>query len=515
MTTPTAARTRHPAGDEDEPGSLPRQTDVAIVGAGFSGLGMAIRLKQAGREDFVVLERGDDVGGTWQFNTYPGCACDIPSHLYSFSFALNPDWSETYSSQLEIRAYLQRCADRFGVRPHVRLNCELRDASWDDERGVWNLETTQGPLRARILVSASGPLFEPKLPAIAGLGDFEGKVFHSARWNHEYDLRGKRVAVIGTGASAIQLVPAIQPEVAQLHVFQRTAPWVVPHGNRPVRGWERRLYRRFPPLQRLVRASIYAAREMLVPGFVHRPRLLRLVERVARRHMRSQISDPELLRKATPDYTIGCKRILPSNRWYPALGEPNVELVTEPIAEVRGSSIVTRDGTECEVDAIILGTGFQVTEMPAARLLHGRDGTNLREAWGETPEAYLGATVPGFPNLFILLGPNTGLGHNSMVFMIESQIAYVLDALRQLDEHGSDTAELRPEVLRAYNADLDRRLEGTVWNTGCSSWYFDEGGRNAALWPDWTWRFRRRTARFEVGDYQLRSARPAAVGAAA
>lgn len=491
------------------------QTDIAVIGGGFSGLGIAIRLKQSGRDDFVVLERGAEVGGTWHFNTYPGCACDVPSHLYSFSFAPNPDWSETYSGQPEIRDYLRRCADRFGIRPHIRLGAELTGASWDDESGRWNLETSAGPMRARVLVFATGPLFEPKLPEITGLEDFEGKLFHSARWDHGYDLAGKRVAVIGTGASAIQLVPAIQPQVAQLQVFQRTAPWVVPHSNRPVTRLERRLYSRFPALQRLVRSGVYTARELLVLGFVKRPRLMRLLERVAGRHMRSQISDPELLRKATPDYAIGCKRILPSNRWYPALGQPNVELLTEAISEIRGSSIVTANGSEVEVDAIILGTGFQVTEMPAARVVSGRGGRNLRDAWGKSPLAYLGATVPDFPNLFVMLGPNTGLGHGSMVYMIESQIAHVLEGLRTMAQRGCDVLEVRPEAVADYNRELDQRLAGTVWNSGCSSWYFDDGGRNAALWPDWTWRFRRRAASFDPAAYRMRAGERVPAGAAA
>jgi cation diffusion facilitator CzcD-associated flavoprotein CzcO len=485
-------------------GALPREVDLAIVGSGFSGLGIAIRLKQQGREDFVVLERGDDVGGTWHFNTYPGCACDIPSHLYSFSFAPNPDWSQTYSTQPEIREYLRGCADRFGVRPQIHFGCEVTAAEWDDAAGRWNLETSRGSLRARVLVGAMGPLFEPKLPEIPGLEDFEGPVFHSARWDHDYDLDGKRVAAIGTGASAIQFVPEIQPQVDRLHVFQRTAPWVVPHSNRPVTGFERRVFRALPAAQRAMRGAVYGARELLVLGFVKRPRLMRLIERLARRHMREQVSDPALLEKVTPDYTIGCKRILPSNRWYPALDQPNVELVTEPISGVRGSSIVSGDGIEREVDAIILGTGFQVTEMPAAKLLRGRDGRTLAEVWGTGPRAHLGCTVAGFPNLFLLLGPNTGLGHGSMVYMIESQLAYVLDALRSMEGTGTDVVELRPETESAYNASLDRKLAGTVWNTGCSSWYFDAGGRNAALWPDWTWRFRGRTARFDAGSYLAR-----------
>ena len=483
----------------------PRSVDVAIVGSGFSGLGMAIRLEQEGRHDFVVLERGEEVGGTWESNTYPGCACDIPSHLYSFSFALNPDWSQTYSRQPEIREYLRRCADRFGVRPKIRFRCEVTAASWNDERGRWELDTTDGPLHARVLIAGAGPLFEPKYPELPGLDDFRGALFHSARWDHDFDLAGKRVAVIGTGASAIQFVPEIQPEVERLHVFQRTPPWVVPSSNRPVTSWERRLYRALPPAQRAVRAFTYAIREILVLGFVKRPRLMRPVERLARRHMEEQISDPALLERVRPDYSIGCKRILPSNGWYPALGKPNVELVTDGITEVRANSIVGADGVEREVDAIVLGTGFHVTDMPIAQVVRGRAGRSLDDIWRGSPRAHRGSTVAGFPNLFLLLGPNTGLGHNSMVYMIESQISYVLDALRTMQTEDVTTVDVRPEVERAYNAAIDERMQGTVWNTGCSSWYFDSTGRNGAIWPDWTWRFRQRTSRFDAANYELSS----------
>ena len=370
-------------------------------------------------------------------------------------------------------------------------------------------------MRARVLVPAAGPLFEPNLPDVPGLESFEGTLFHSARWDHDCDLSGKRVAAIGTGASAIQFVPAIAPETARLHVFQRTAPWIAPHTNRAVTRTERRLYRAFPALQRLVRGSIYCAREILVLGFVKRPRLMRIAERVARSHRRSQVSDPELLRKVTPDYPMGCKRILPSNDWYPALGRENVELVTDRIEEVRAHSIVTADGREREVDAIVLGTGFRVTDMPAAQMIRGRDGRSLDEVWQGSPRAHLGSTISGFPNLFMLLGPNTGLGHSSMVFMIESQIAYLLDALRTMREGGAETVDLRPEVGAAYNSAIDERMKGTVWNSGCSSWYIDSSGRNATLWPDWTWRFRRRASRFDPNEYSLRSGAPAKVRSAA
>jgi cation diffusion facilitator CzcD-associated flavoprotein CzcO len=482
---------------------MQNEVDIAIVGSGFSGLGMAIRLKQQGRDDFVVLERGDEVGGTWHYNTYPGCACDVPSHLYSFSFAPNPDWSQTYSPQPEIGAYLRRCADEFGVRPHVRLNTAVEFAEWDEEAGRWHIDTDRGRLTARLLVAGMGPLAEPKYPDIPGLESFEGAKFHSARWDHDHDLKGERVASIGTGASAIQLVPSIQPDVEKLHVFQRTAPWVFPHSNRPIRDWERTLYRRVPALQKLVRGAVYTMRETAVLGFVKYPPLMKLAERVAKRHMRKFITDAELLEKVTPGYTIGCKRILPSNKWYRALSKPNVDLVTDSITEVRPHSIVTADGTEREVDTIIFSTGFHVADMPVGKQVRGRGGQTLDEQWHGSPRAHLGSTMPGFPNLFILLGPNTGLGHSSMVYMIESQIAYVLDALRTMERAGADTVEVKPETVESYNEAIDGQLDGTVWNTGCASWYLDDTGRNATLWPDWTWRFRQRTARFDPAAHEL------------
>jgi cation diffusion facilitator CzcD-associated flavoprotein CzcO len=492
---------------------MTHEHDVAIVGSGFSGLGMAIRLKQAGRNDFVVLERADEVGGTWQANTYPGCACDVPSHLYSFSFAPNPEWTQTYSPQPEIWAYLRRCADEFGIRPHLRLRCAVESAAWLEAERRWELETTQGTIRARVLVAGMGPLTEPRIPGLPGLETFEGAVFHSARWDHEYDLAGKRVASVGTGASAIQYVPEIQPRVQRLHVFQRTPPWVVPHSNRPIAERERRLYRALPAAQRLVRAGVYAGREALVLGFVKNPKLMRVVERVARRHMRRQLSDPELLEKVTPGYTIGCKRILPSNRWYPAISQPNVELVTAGVREVRARSIVGEDGVERPVDAIVFGTGFMVTDIPAAHRVRGRDGRLLDDLWQGSPRAHLGSTIHGFPNLFFLLGPNTGLGHSSMVYMIESQIAHVMDALRLMRDRGAETIEVRAQAQERYNAVLERRLEGTVWSTGCASWYLDRTGRNATIWPDWTWRFRRRAMRLDPDEYRLDA--PVAAGAPA
>jgi cation diffusion facilitator CzcD-associated flavoprotein CzcO len=476
---------------------------IAIVGSGFAGLGMAIRLKNAGIEDFVVLERADDVGGTWQANTYPGCQCDVPSHLYSFSFQPNPAWTRTYSRQAEIWDYLRGCAERYGIGPHLRLHHELRGATWDEARRSWHVETSGAELTCDLLIDATGPLSQPAVPPIRGLRRFEGAVFHSAEWDHDHDLTGERVAVIGTGASSIQLVPRIQPKVGALHVFQRTAPWIMPHTDRPTTRFERRLYRRLPLAQRIVRAAVYAGRETFVLGFAKRPEMARPAERLARLHLRRQVRDRALRRKLEPDFRLGCKRVLISNEWYPALTQPNVELVTDRISHVDGRRIVLADGSFREVDTIILGTGFHVTDPPTAQLVRGRGGLTLAQAAGDSPQAYLGTAMAGFPNLFRIIGPNTGLGHSSMVYMIESQLAYVMDAIRVMDERRIATVEVRPEAVAAFNAELQAMMPQTVWATGCASWYLDAQGRNTTLWPDFTFRFRRRTRRFDADAYEL------------
>ncbi len=481
---------------------------IAIVGSGFAGLGTAIRLKQAGIEDFVVLERDADVGGTWWANTYPGCQCDIPSHLYSFSFALNPGWTRTYSLQPEILEYLRRVSREQGVGPHVRFNCEVKAAHWDEDSQLWRIETSHGEITAELLIAGPGPLSEPKLPEIEGIERFQGTIFHSARWNHEHSLLGKRVAVIGTGASSIQFVPRIQPEVSKLHVFQRTAPWVVPHRDRPTTRLERALYRVFPPAQRLVRSLVYLSRELFVFTLMH-PHRGSLAERVGAKHLREQVPDPELREKLTPRYRFGCKRTLISNDYYPALQQANVELVTDSLASVTPNTIVTADGAEREVDTIILATGFHVSDMPVAAWVRGRGGVTMEQAWQGSPQAYLGTTVAGFPNMFLLVGPNTGLGHNSIVFMIESQLNYVMDCIEHLDRSGERVFEVREDVQERYNRELQSKLEGSVWTSGgCVSWYLDAHGRNSTMWPGFTWPFRRRTRRFDPADYELAPAAP-------
>jgi cation diffusion facilitator CzcD-associated flavoprotein CzcO len=477
---------------------------IAIIGAGFSGLGMAARLKKEGRHDFVVVDRADEVGGTWEANTYPGCQCDVPSHLYSLSFAPNPEWSRTYSKQPEIWEYLKKVADDHGLRPHLRLGTSLQGAEWDEDAGFWRLDTSAGPITAKVVISALGALSEPSLPDIPGIAEFPGTIFHSARWNHDHDLTGERVAVIGSGASAIQFVPQIQSKVGQMHVFQRTPPWITPHSDRPITPIERAIYRRFPAIQRAVRSGIYWSREFLVLGLVFNKAFLKIPQALAERHLKHQVSDPDLRAKVTPDYTIGCKRILPSNKWYPALSKPNVELIPSGLAEIRGSTVVAADGTEREVDTIIMGTGFYVTEMPWAEHVKGKGGTSLDQAWKGSPQAYLGTAIAGFPNQFVLLGPNTGLGHTSVVYMIEAQIHYVMEALKRMESAGLDTVDVRPEVEQAFVDEIEKRMQGTVWNSGgCKSWYLDRNGRNTTLWPEFTWRYRLRTRRFDEGDYVI------------
>jgi cation diffusion facilitator CzcD-associated flavoprotein CzcO len=506
-----------------------RHVQVAIVGAGFAGLAMAIRLKQAGIDDFVVLERGHDVGGTWRENTYPGAACDVPSHLYSFSFAPNPNWSRSFSPQGEILDYLRAVARRFDVLPHIQFGTTVTALRWDGDASVWRVETTGGTggaddaagdsgggLTARFVVPGTGALSEPKLPDIPGIESFGGTLFHSAAWDHDHDLTGETVAVIGTGASSIQFVPQIQPRAGQVHVFQRTPPWIIPRTDRPITAAEHWLFRRVPALQRLARAAIYWGRELYAWGF-RNPKRMRAPEKLARAHLERQVTDPELRARLTPDYTIGCKRILISNDWYPALTRPNVELVTEGIAEVRPHSIVTVDGVERPVDTIICGTGFQVTEFPAGDHIYGAAGIPLDEHWARTGsmDAYLGTCVAGFPNMFLLVGPNTGLGHTSMVLMIEAQVNYVMDAIRQVDGAGATSVEVRQEAQDAFNRELQRRLSTTVWNQGgCRSWYLDANGRNTTLWPGYTWRFRQRTRRFDPWHHVLRYSpvRPDAAG---
>ncbi|NEB95439.1 flavin-containing monooxygenase [Streptomyces bauhiniae] len=478
---------------------------VAVIGSGFGGLGAAVRLRREGITDFVVLERAGSVGGTWRDNSYPGCACDVPSHLYSFSFAPNPDWPRTFSGQEHIRAYLERVADDLDLRRHLRFDSEVKLMTWDADELRWHIETASGSLTADVVVSATGPLSDPKIPEIPGLDSFPGRVFHSARWDHDFDLRGKRVAMVGTGASAIQIVPSIQPEVSRLTVFQRTPPWVMPRMDRAIGTAERRLHQALPFTARLRRGLLWGIRELQVQAFTKHPDELGLVEQLAKRNMARAIKDPALRAKLTPNYRIGCKRILLSSAYYPALAKPNVDVVAGGVTEIRGSTVVAADGTETEVDAIVFGTGFHVTDMPIAERVVGVGGVTLAEAWKGGMEALRGGSAAGFPNWLSVIGPNTGLGNSSMILMIESQLNYLADYLRQLDTLGGRTAlDARPTAVDRWNRRVQERMKRTVWNTGgCTSWYLDASGRNTTVWPGTTSEFRQATRRVDLTEYEV------------
>ncbi|MGS1000682.1 flavin-containing monooxygenase [Burkholderia glumae] len=497
--------------------------DVAIIGTGFAGLGMAIRLQQTGRADFAVFEKAATVGGTWRDNHYPGCACDVQSHVYSFSFAPNPHWTRMFAPQPEIRAYLEHCVERFGIARYLRFGHELISAEYDEFAHRWQLRFANGRrVSARVLVSGMGGLSRAALPQIDGIESFAGHAFHSQHWDHDYDLDGKRVAVIGTGASAIQFVPQIAPRVANLTLFQRTPPWIMPKPDRPLSRFEQWLFRTLPFTQKLARTSRYWLLESRVLGFAIHPALMKNVQRLAERHIRRQIADPALRATVTPNYTLGCKRVLISNDYYPALTRANVEVVTNPIARIEPDAVVTADGRRHAVDCLIYGTGFQVADPFPRGVIRGRGGVDIVDTWRDGAHAYLGTTLPGYPNFFMIVGPNTGLGHNSMVFMIESQIEYILGALDAMERERAEAVEVRPLVEADYNRRLQQRLGRAIWSTGgCKSWYLDpRTGKNTTLWPGFTWRFRQATAHFSIADYQAyvatrHDAKPAAAVSAA
>lgn len=481
--------------------STVQQVKIAIIGAGFAGIGMAIRLQQEGEHDFVLLERADMIGGTWRDNSYPGCAVDVESHLYSFSFAPNPGWTQLYSPQQEIWNYQLGLVDEHDLGPHLRLGHEVTGADWDGEAGLWHVHTSAGTFDARFLISGMGPLTNPLPPQIPGLETFAGTCFHSARWNHDHDLTGERVAVIGTGSSATQFVPEIAPRVARLLVFQRTPGWLLPRMNRRITRIERSAYRRYPRLQRTVRAKQMVKHEFL--GLALRtPRRAKLIELVSRAHLRRQVADPALRAKLTPTYRAGCKRLIIADDWYPALTRPNVDLVTDAITEVRPEGVVTTDGTVHHVDTLILGTGFEI--MPVADPLRGRDGVALAERWAVHREAYLGTTVAGYPNYFMLVGPNTATGHTSVLLYAEAQIDYVLQCLRHVERSGARAIEVREERQHAFSEAIREQLQGTVWLLGgCNSWYLNERGGTSVIWPGTTWQFTAGLRELDPSDYEL------------
>ncbi|MEA2170180.1 MAG: hypothetical protein QOF76_3480 [Solirubrobacteraceae bacterium] len=480
---------------------------VVITGAGFAGIGLGVRLLQAGEADFVILERNDSVGGTWFEHTYPGCGCDIPTHLYSFSFARNANWSRLFPKQREILDYLRAIAYEHGVIEHIRFGCEMHRCAWDEAAGVWRVRTSAGELTCDVLVSAIGATAEPDEPEIPGLSGFEGHRFHSARWDWQHDLEGERVAVVGTGPAAAQFVPEIAPEVASLAVFQRTPAWVIPHFDRPVPGAERLLYRVLPQAMDVQRNLFFALYEACGIGFRGRTELIAPIEALGRAHLRRQVGDRELREKLTPRYRFGCKRPILSNAYYPALTRDNVEVVTEGIAAIEGREIVTRDGARREVDTLITAIGYRYNRSLLVDRVVGTGERSLGEVWDESPRAYLGTTVPGFPNFFILLGPNS-IGINSVIFSLEAQIAYVMDALRTMERDGAARIEVRAAALDDFVEECERRSDGSVWTAGgCKAYYVDANGRNFGIYPGFASEYRWRTRKFDPAPYELSRAR--------
>ncbi|MBF6538470.1 NAD(P)/FAD-dependent oxidoreductase [Nocardia farcinica] len=478
---------------------------VVIIGAGIAGIALGVELRAAGLTDFVVLERAEGLGGTWRANTYPGCACDVPSQLYSYSFAPNPDWSRTYGTQPEILGYLERVATEHDVVAHMRFGTELRDARWDEDAEVWRVSTSRGDYTAGVLISAVGPFSEASIPDLPGRASFAGTQFHSLHWDHEHDLRGERVAVIGTGASAVQFIPEIQPLVGQLTVFQRSAPWIVSRLDRSTTGVERALLRRLPALGKAIRGAYYTGIESFgLVGFVDK-RFRHPFETLAKLQLLRQVRDPRLRRILTPDYVIGCKRAIFSDAYYPALTQPNVEVVTAGIAEIRPHSIVTVDGAEYPIDTLIWGTGFGVPPAIFQRV-HGVDGRSIADIYRERPSSYLGAAIAGFPNFFCTLGPFGAAGNQSAIFMIEAQARYIVDALKTMRAQGVTRVAVRPEVQRAFLDDVNARSRDTAWLTGgCRSYYQTADGANSGLYPNWSFEYARRTRHFDADSYEMRT----------
>jgi cation diffusion facilitator CzcD-associated flavoprotein CzcO len=478
-------------------------TSVAVVGGGFAGITAGVMLAKEGYEDVTIFERGDRVGGVWNWNTYPGIACDVPSHLYEFSFAPNPDWSRRYSPGSEIQAYIEKVARDHGVLDKVRLSTEVQSATFDEETGRWTLQTSAGPFEADVVITGCGQLSVPSIPPLPGLDEFEGPAFHTARWQHEVDVTGKRVAVIGTGCSAIQTVPSIQSQVAHVDVYQRSPGWTFPKMDYAYSERAKRLFRRFPILMRIDRVVTLAFMDLITAGLTSRRWIVKPFEAIARRQITKAISDPELRAKVTPSDDLGCKRIMITDEWYPTLCKPNVELITDRVAAITPKGVRTEDGAERPADVLVLATGFRTQDFVAPMQITGREGVTLEEAWADVPKAYLGITVPGFPNMFLLYGPNTNGGAGSVIYTHECAMAHIIDAIRTRERAAARTIEVRPDAAEAFDRELREALVGTVWQTGCDSWYVDDAGNNPNNWP-WLWAtYKRRTSRIDPAAYQL------------
>ncbi len=478
---------------------------ILIIGAGFAGIGTAIRLKQAGIDSFTILERADEIGGTWRDNTYPGAACDVPSHVYSLSFEPNPDWSLRFSESAEIQAYLLGLVEKWGLREHIRFGTEIVEARFDEESATWTLASENDEtFSARVVVSGVGGLVDPAPPDLKGIQSFGGEIFHTARWDHDYDLKGKRIAVIGTGCSAVQVVPSIVDQVSKLSVFQRTAAWVVPKRDKRYSEETKSRLRRIPGWLRVSRMFKYWMSEVFGPMiFLDSKRLSAVGERMSLGHLHAQVRDPELRRKLTPSFQFGCKRVLISDDYWATFERANVDLVTSPIEEVRANGIETADGTLHEFDAIVLATGFDVTLGSAPFRVFGRGGRSLDDVWSDGAVAHKGMSVSGFPNWFILMGPNTGPGHTSVLVFTEAQISHVLGAIQKIRKQGLRWVEVRREVQDRYNVRIQGRMPRMVWGSGCNSWYLSDGGGNHSLYPGFAAEYAARARRFKPSEYEI------------
>lgn len=484
---------------------IKKNTKIAIIGAGFGGLATAIQLLKRGIKDFVILEKATDVGGTWRENQYPGAACDVQSHMYSLSFAPKSDWTKRYAEAPEIFQYIQDLIQEYDLKKFIQFDTEVISTRFDEQAHTWEISIkNQSALHSQFLIFASGPLHIPQIPKIKGIEKFKGEVFHSSSWNHAYDLNAKRVASIGTGGSAIQYIPEIAPKTKQLYVFQRTAAWVIPRDERAYNALDKKLFAQYDWFRKLHRARLYWSNESRVVPIV-KPQMMRLGQKLAEAFIRFQVKDKEIAKKLTPDYTMGCKRILVSNRYFPTFNRKNVELVTDSIQEITENAIVTKDGQVREIDCLIYGTGF-ITD-PRIYLkdfkCYGENGIELKEAWKEGAESYYGISTKGFPNLFQLLGPNTVLGHNSVIFMIESQVNYILQLIEAVEKSKTKAIVVKDVVQEEFNRKIQEKFAGTVWQSGCVSWYQQEGGKNFSLWPSYTWKYWLETKNANLADYRF------------
>jgi cation diffusion facilitator CzcD-associated flavoprotein CzcO len=486
--TPSTATTQH--------------TKILVIGGGYSGIGAAIRLRKSKIEDFTLIEKGDKLGGTWRVNTYPECGADTPSIIYSFSFARNPDWDYTFAKQPQIEKYLDDVADKYGVPQHAQFNTKAVAGHWDDEASHWVVETNKGTIIAKYVIACAGPQHEIDMPQIPGVESFEGEAFHSANWDHDVELEGKTVAIIGTGASAMQFLPEIQPKLGKMILFQRTAPWVMPRYDSETKLWQKKLFRRVPILNRALAQTIYLASEGLQYAQRH-PKAMQQIQKLATKNLEKDVADLELRKQWTPNFTMGCKRILFSNRWYKALTAPNAEVVSLGVDSITPTGLIDSDGVERQADVIIYGTGFRVTDPDIAHRITGRAGITLSELWNGSPQAYYSTAVHGYPNAFIVLGPNVGNGHGSVSTLVELISDYIVKGIETAEAEGLASIEVKQHTQDVYNAEVQDALQGTVFNAGgCSSYYIDTNGRNSSIYPWTTLKFRRDTKQFKLADYE-------------